>query len=75
MKIDVFTAKRIVKFTREFRQTHGQLPTLKDYENNGIEKSLVDAAEAKKIIEKFYVTLTNGAVVKGYKIVGDSTDF
>jgi hypothetical protein len=68
MKLDPFTSKRIVKFAAEFRTRSGQLPTLQDFEKEGFEKKAVEAAEKAKLIEQFYVTLTNGTILKGYKV-------
>lgn len=66
--MDAFTAKRLTKFIASFRQNKAQLPTLKDFMENGFTEAQVSEAEKKKLIEKFYVTLTNGTIVKGYKI-------
>jgi len=66
--MDAFTAKRLTRFIGEFRQKQAQLPTLKDFAENGFSSDDVAYAEKKKLIEKFYVTLTNGAIVKGYKV-------
>lgn len=70
-KLDPFTEKRIVRFIETFRESNAQLPTLKDFANEGFGEELVALAEKKKLIAKFYVTLTNGAIVKGYKVVRD----
>lgn len=67
-KLDPFTARRITKFVEDHRAKTGQLPTVQDFESNGIARELIDSAERNGLIEKFYVTLTNGTVVKGYKI-------
>jgi hypothetical protein len=66
--MDVFTGKRITRFIEEFRKAGGTLPTLKDFEAAGFPKDLIDTAVRKNLIELFYVTLTNGTIVKGYKI-------
>ena len=42
--------------------------TLKDLDEAGFDRTLVNDAVRSKAIEEFYVTLTNGTVVKGYKI-------
>ena len=68
MKLDAFTSKRLVKFTGEFRERSGQLPTLQDFEKEGFPKAAVEAAEKANLIEQFYVTLTNGSILKGYKV-------
>lgn len=66
--MDAFTSKRITKFIEDFRRDKAQLPTLKDFAAAGFEESVVNEAEKKKVIEKFYVNLTNGSIVKGYKV-------
>lgn len=66
--MDLFTQKRLRHFIETFRQQKGQLPTLKDFAENGFSDDQIAEAEKKKLIEKFYVTLTNGAIVKGYKV-------
>ncbi len=66
--LDPFTRKRIQKFIEEFRSASGQLPTLKSLEEGGFSKEVVDRAIDEKTIEQFYVTLTNGTIVKGYKL-------
>ncbi len=58
----------MVKFVEDFRRDRAQLPTIKDFVSAGFDESIVDLAERKKIIEKFYVNLTNGSIVKGYKV-------
>ena len=67
MSIDLFTRKRLVRFVEDHRAKSGQLPTFADLEKAGFDRSLVKEAERLKIIEEFYVTLTNGSVVKGFK--------
>jgi len=68
MKLDLFTQKRIEKFVSEFRSKQGQLPTLKNLEAGGFSPDQIQAAIQSKVIEEFYVTLTNGTIVKGYKL-------
>ncbi len=68
MKLDSFTLGRIRKFTKDFRETKGQLPTFSDFEANGFSHEMVKAAEQQKAIESFYVTMTNGSIVRAYKI-------
>lgn len=68
MTIDVFTVKRLERFIEGFRAKSGQLPTLQDFENGGFERSLIDRLVREKVISQFYVTLTNGSIVKGFKI-------
>jgi hypothetical protein len=67
-RIDPFTERRLLKFIETHREREGQLPTLRDFEQNGFLKDVIDAAIKQKLIEMLYVTLTNGSVVKGYKI-------
>jgi hypothetical protein len=68
--MDTFTLQRIRKFVVDFRIRSGQLPTLADLESAGFPKSAVEMAKKKKLIEEFYLTLTSGAIVKGYKVKG-----
>lgn len=70
-KLDPFTVRRILKHVETHRSKTGQLPTLESFEENGIQRKWIDEAVRQKIVEKFYVTLTNGTVVKGYKNVID----
>ncbi len=67
-RIDPFTAKRITRFVEEFRARSGQLPTLQDFEKSQISRSTVDQAVREKILELAYINLTNGPMVKGYKV-------
>lgn len=67
-KLDPFTERRILKFVGDHRGAEGSLPTLKDFDAAGFGKEIVDAAVKQGLIEQFYVTLTNGTIVKGYKI-------
>jgi hypothetical protein len=67
-KLDPFTERRIVKFVADFRSHQGQLPTLQDLSKNGFDEDLVKLALKSRILEEFYVTLTNGSIVKGYKV-------
>ena len=66
-KPDSFTIKRLVRFTSDFRDRLARLPTLRDMEENGFSKELVDHAVKEKLIVELYVTLTTGAIAKGYK--------
>lgn len=68
MNLDPFTSKRITRFIEDHRKASGSLPTLKDFETAGFARKLIDQAVRKDLIEQFYVMLTNGTVVKGYKI-------
>ncbi len=65
---DAFTERRLKKFIETFREQKGQLPTLPDLEKGGFESKVIDAAVAARAIEKFYVTLTNGTIMKGFKV-------
>lgn len=67
MSIDLFTRKRLVRFVEDYRLKSGQLPTFADLEKAGFDRAMVKEAERLKIVEEFYVTLTNGTVVKGFK--------
>jgi len=67
-RLDPFTRKRLEKFVGEFRGHEGVLPTLADLGAAGFDKAKVDDAIKDKIIVEFYVTLTNGTIVKGYKL-------
>ena len=58
---------RLLKFVDSHRAAKAQLPTLADIEAAGFSKQLVQEAEKQKRLVKLYVTLTNGAIVKGYK--------
>lgn len=65
---DPFTLKRIERFIEKHRTASGQLPSLQDFETGGFARELIKEAERGGAIVEFYVTLTNGTVVKGYKI-------
>lgn len=67
-RLDPFTRKRLEKFVTDFRADSGVLPTLRDLADAGFDKAKVDAAIRDGVISEFYVTLTNGTVVKGYKL-------
>lgn len=66
--MDPFSLKRLEKFVSEHRQKTGALATLKDLEKAGFSEEDVTFAIKKKRIEEFYVTLTNGVIMKAYKI-------
>jgi len=70
-KLDPFTRRRLEKFVLGFRENQGQLPTLNDCEAAGFDKPTIDQAVKEKCLGEFYVTLTNGTIVKGYKVVSD----
>lgn len=65
--MDLFTRRRVRKFVETFRQGEAQLPTLKDFEAAGFPKEQVARMVRDEILVELYVTLTTGAVVKGYK--------
>jgi len=67
-RLDPFTSRRLTRFIEDFRQSSGILPTLQDFEKAGIARELVEQAVKLQLIEQFYVTLTSGTVVKGFKI-------
>lgn len=68
LALDPFTARRLTRFIEDFRHRSGVLPTLQDFEKAGISRELVEQAVRQKLIEQFYVTLTSGTVVKGFKV-------
>ena len=67
-RLDPFTQKRLLKFIEEFRSRSGVHPTLQDLGATGFDRDCVDQALRQGLIEQFYVTLTSGTVVKGFKI-------
>jgi hypothetical protein len=67
--LDPFTQRRLLKFISDFRSREGELPTLRDLEQYGFSKDAVDSAIKQRLIEMLYVTMTNGSIVKGFKIV------
>jgi hypothetical protein len=67
--LDPFTRRRLTRFVDEFRSKNGQLPTLQDLSTGGFSDDAVKAALKDKVIEPFYVTLTNGTIVKGFKLL------
>ena len=67
-KYDAFTIRRLLKFTEDFREKKGQLPIGKDYEGAGFTAALVDYAVREGKLVALYVTLTSGAIVKGFKV-------
>ncbi len=67
--LDPFTIRRLKKFVEIHRTRSGQLPTLRDLREGGFDESLISSAIKSKVLDEFYVTLTNGSVVKGYKVV------
>lgn len=69
-QLDLFTQRRLEKFVSTFRGQNGELPTLKDLAEHGFDSDIIKLAVKRKLIEEFYVTLTNGTIVKGYKVSG-----
>ena len=67
MSIDLFTRKRLVRYVEDHRAKTGELATFADLEKAGFDRAMVKDAVRQKIIEEFYLTLTNGTVVKGFK--------
>ena len=67
-KIDPFTQRRLFAFIESHRTSSGQLPTLQDLGRANFAESLIDQAVRDGLIEQLYINLTNGPVVKGYKI-------
>ena len=65
-RLDAFTRKRLEKFVADFRARSGVLPTLRDLADAGFPKESVDDAIHDRVITQSYLTLTNGAIVKGY---------
>jgi hypothetical protein len=65
---DPFTQRRLIRFVEDFRQSSGQLPTLNDFAAAGFDRILVELSVKNKILEQFYVTLTNGTIMKSYKL-------
>ncbi len=68
--MDLFSQRRLLKKIEDIRAETGQLPTLQDLDRAGFDREAVKAAIKLGLIEEFYVTLTNGSVVKGYKKKG-----
>lgn len=67
-KIDSFTAARLRRFVDQHRMRSAQLPTLRDLEEAGFPKATIESAVAGDVLVELYVTMTSGAVVKGYKV-------
>jgi hypothetical protein len=67
-KPDPFTFHRLCRETKRYRDAHATLPTLRDLEALGFSKDVVDAAVKAGHLVELYVPMTNGALVKGYKI-------
>lgn len=71
-ELDSFTQRRLANFISDFRKQSGQLPTLKDLETADFDRVLIEIAVKKKVLEQFYSTLTNGSIVKTYKVFTSS---
>lgn len=67
--LDPFTRRRLSRFIEEFRSKNGQLPTLQDLSTGGFSEVAVRMAIKDRVIEPFYVTLTSGTIVKGFKLI------
>lgn len=67
-KLDVFTQTRMKRFIEDFRRQSGQLPTLQDFDAAGIDRKQVELGLKDQVLEQFYVTLSNGTIVKAYKV-------
>jgi hypothetical protein len=65
--LDPFTSRRLARFIEQFRARSGQLPTAQDLQGGGFDGEVIKAAIKEKRIEEFYVTLTSGTIVKGFK--------
>jgi hypothetical protein len=70
-KLDSFTRRRLEKFVEQFRANQAKLPVLADFEKSGFSKEQVDRGVKEKLLGEFYVTLTNGSIVKGYNVIAD----
>lgn len=66
-RLDPFTQKRLTRFIDDFRTRSGVLPTLQDLEKAGFDRTLIDLAVRQKVVAQYYVTLTSGTIVKGFK--------
>jgi hypothetical protein len=67
-KPDPFTLHRLCREAKRHRDAHATLPTLRDFEALGFPKDVVDAAVKAGHLVELYVPMTNGALVKGYKV-------
>ena len=68
-KPDSFTMLRLCREVLRHREAHATLPTLRDLEAAGFAKETVAAAVKAGRLVELYVPLTNGSLVKGYKVV------
>ena len=59
--------RRLIRFIESHRNKTGQLPTQGDLAAAGFDREVLKAAIKAGVISEFYVTLTNGTIVKGYK--------
>ena len=60
---------RLCREVLRHREAHATLPTLRDLEKAGFPKDVVLAAVKAGRLVELYVPMTNGAIVKGYKVV------
>jgi hypothetical protein len=66
--MDPFSQKRLLRVVEEHRHKTGQLPTFEDLERSAFSREMVKEALKLKLIVELYVTLTNGTIVKGFKL-------
>jgi hypothetical protein len=66
--MDPFSKRRLLKLIDNYRNQTGQLPVLKDLAQAGYDEAAVKEALKLGLIEEFYVTLTQGTIVKAYKV-------
>ena len=69
--LDPFTRRRLIRFIEEYRARQGQLPSRQDLAGAGFTDDAVKAAVKAGVVEELYVTLTNGTIIKGFKIRQD----
>jgi hypothetical protein len=67
-KLDPFTKKRLIRFVENFRFQSGQIPTLRDFDAAGFGQDQVELGIKDGFLEQYYVTLSNGTIVKAYKL-------
>ena len=68
MGLDQFTGRRILKFITDFKIKTGELPTYQNLEENGFDTDTIKQAIKDELIEELFVTLTNGTIVKGFRV-------
>ncbi|OFZ19093.1 MAG: hypothetical protein A2X94_10105 [Bdellovibrionales bacterium GWB1_55_8] len=66
--LDPFSAKRLARVIQDHQARSGQLPTYQDLAAAGFSREHVKEAIRQKLIEEFFVTLTNGTIVKGFRV-------